>query len=82
MTVWKQERPEWCPHRDCGFVFRVQDAACTGRLPVPEVHENYFNTHRLCLRNQVESEMLAELHWNRTDAWSFGRLCHAIQSEL
>lgn len=78
MTKWKQERPDWCRHRDCGFVFRSQDAACAGRLPVPEVHEGDSNTHRLCLRNQVEGEMVAELYWNRADAWHLGRLCKAV----
>lgn len=82
MTEWKQERPDWCGHCDCDFVFRVHDAGCAGRLAEPVEHDGDVNTHRLCLRDQVECCMIAELCWNRTDAWHFGRLCHAIQTEL
>ena len=82
LSEWKQERPAWCPHGDCGFVFRVQDAVCSGRLPVSEEHDGVDNTHRLCLRNQVEGELLAEISWNRTDAWHLLRLCEVVQADF
>ncbi len=82
MCEWKQERPEWCAEMDCEFVFRVQDAACAGRLSEPEEHDGDMNTHRVCMRDQVDDSMIATILWNHTDAWLFGRLCHAIHSDL
>ncbi len=48
MTEWKQERPEWCPFKDCKFKRRVQDAFCGGNLPKPEPHNADFNIYRIC----------------------------------
>ncbi len=42
---WKNERPKFCPHSDCGFVRRAMEAACVGMLPEPVPHdgdENYY----------------------------------------
>jgi len=47
MTEWKQERPNWCPHTDCLFKRRVQDAMCGGHLPTPVEHDGGFNDYRL-----------------------------------
>lgn len=79
MAEWKQERPTWCPHDDCTFVFRVQDVACAGRLPAPVPHGADQNTHQLCI--QAEGETLLALQWNRTDAWHLGRLCDAVRTD-
>ena len=49
MTVWKQERPAWCPHVDCLFRRRVMDECCGGQLPVPIEHDGTPNTYRFCL---------------------------------
>ena len=49
--IWKQERPTWCPHTDCEFQRRVQDAICGGKLPTSEPHHGDHNTHRFCQRD-------------------------------
>ena len=46
---WKQERPNWCPHNDCLFKRRCQDAFCCGELPIPEPHQDDFNYYRICV---------------------------------
>ena len=46
---WKQERPSWCPHKDCQFLRRAMDDMCGGKLPIPTEHEGQFNTHRFCM---------------------------------
>ncbi len=61
--VWKQERPSWCPHQDCVFCRRSQDALCGGRLPKPEPHEGDENTHRLC----IKAGEVFDLQVNNTD---------------
>jgi hypothetical protein len=66
---------------ECGFVVRVQDAACAGRLPAPRTHDGAENTHRLCIRNQVEAEVVTVIEWNRADAYHLGRLCEAVRTD-
>jgi len=69
---WQQKRPEWCPHSDCVFLRRIQDAGCCGALPVPEPHDGDLNTHRLCLRPEVAvfdlQVNMSDLDWLR---WLF-----------
>lgn len=45
---WKQERPSWCPYKDCIFKRRVQDAFCGGALPEPISHNADYNDYRIC----------------------------------
>jgi len=61
--AWKQERPGWCPHQDCIFSRRSQDALCGGRLPKPEPHDGDENTHRLC----IKTGEVFDLQVNKTD---------------
>ena len=72
--VWKQERPEWCPHSNCLFAFRVTDAMCGGKLPEPEPHDRDFNTHRFCLNGASDSGGVFDLQINKTDIWWFKKL--------
>ena len=60
---WKQERPMWCPHQDCVFCRRSQDALCGGRLPKPEPHEGDENTHRFCIKTRE----VFDIQVNKTD---------------
>lgn len=51
-TTWAQERPSWCPHKDCLFRRRAMDAICGGELAVAQPHapgETPVNTHRFCM---------------------------------
>lgn len=56
MAEYRQERPAWCPHRDCVFRRRVTDAACGGELPKPEPHDGDLNTHRVCVNAPQDPE--------------------------
>lgn len=72
----KQQRPIWCPYKDCGFIVRSQDAICIGKLPIPKDHGNFkaCNTHRLCQRGaEDDGAWLHKVEWNRGDAWNFWR---------
>lgn len=67
---WKQERPSWCPHKDCIFLRRVMDSACGGELPNPEPHGKDFNSNRFCMKEeqgvidyQVNHSDLEWLRW-------------------
>ena len=75
MGDWKQEKPEWCPHQDCGFCARGQDSICIGKLPKSLDHDGVANTHRLCMRGAADDGLwLHEVEWNRGDAWNFRRI--------
>lgn len=78
MTTWIQERPTWCPHTDCAFRMRAQDAICGGQLPNPEPHDADFNTHRVCLNGVAERGGVFDLQVNRTDAYHFRRIFDAL----
>ncbi len=53
--VFKQERPEWCPHNDCIFLRSSQGIMCGGKLPKPTEHNGGINTHHFCLMEGHES---------------------------
>jgi len=75
---WKQERPMWCPHQDCVFCRRSQDALCGGRLPKPEPHEGDENTHRLCVNTVGE---VFDLQVNKTDLGYFRWILDALDGK-
>lgn len=78
MTTWKQERPTWCPHADCQFLARTQDAVCIGKLAQPSDHAGTPNTHRLCQRGaEDDGSWLHTVAWNRGDAWNMRRVIDA-----
>lgn len=76
--TWLQERPAWCPHTDCIFRRRAQDAICGGELPVPADHDGTPNTHRVCLNGAAENGGVMDLQVNATDLdwfrWIFDAL--------
>jgi len=72
--VWKQERPEFCTHLDCQFIFRVTDSMCGGKLPKPEPHGADFNTHRFCLNGVDGAEEIFDLQVNKSDIWWFRKM--------
>ena len=78
MTVWKNERPEWCPHKDCKFKRRAQDAMCCGHLPKPEKHGDDTNIYRLCLNGVSDDGGVFDLQINRSDIYHFRRLFAAL----
>jgi len=74
MTIYKQERPKWCPHQDCIHQRRVMDELCGGKLPKPEPHDADFNTYRIC----IKTDTVFDLQVNKTDLdwfrWVFDAL--------
>jgi hypothetical protein len=64
LAIWRQERPTWCPHNSCIFRRRAMDSICGGELAEPEMHGGDQNTHRLCLRSDVET---VDFHVNASD---------------
>lgn len=71
---WKQERPEWCPHKDCQFLRQSQGNMCGGKLLLPQTHPPITNvpcnTNRFCMNAdgdvidfQVHHEDLEGLRW-------------------
>lgn len=77
-AAWQQERPSWCPHSDCGFLVRSQDAICIGKLPTAQMHDGIENTHRLCQRGAPDDgEWLHKVEWNKGDAWNLWRCLNA-----
>ena len=73
MTVWKNERPDWCPYPNCIFKMNTQNLICTGKLTVPESHDSDENTHRLCFNERETGHGIHDLQINRTDAWFIKR---------
>lgn len=73
---WKQEKPSWCPHSDCVFLRRAQDALCAGKLPTPEPHDGDLNTHRICI-SCPDSDVF-DLQVNTTDTYHFRRILDSI----
>ena len=74
---WKQERPAWCPHTDCRFLRRSQDALCGGELPQPVPHDADENTHRLCIR----TDDVFDLQVNATDLGYFRWILDALDGK-
>lgn len=74
---YKQERPSWCPHGDCGFLRRIQDSFCGGKLPSPEPHGGDMNTHRLC----INAEGVFDLQVNASDLDWFRWVFDAIDGK-
>jgi hypothetical protein len=76
--VYKQERPSWCPHKDCLFKRRTMDNACAGNLPQPVPHNGDFDYYRLCLNGVLPNEEVFDLQVNNTDLewlrWLFDSL--------
>ena len=81
MTTWKQERPAWCPHPGCGFLRRVQDALCGGKLSVPEPHDGDHNTHRLCQRDG-DCSRVYDWQVNATDLDGFRWIFDALDGKV
>ena len=60
MTTHKQERPAWCPHTDCLFQRRAQDALCGGKLPGGDLRETdefgqvHVNDLRICMNETIQ----------------------------
>lgn len=80
--VWKQETPDWCPHRDCLFLRRAMDNICCGRLPKPEPHDAGFNTHRFCLVGVLPpTDEIFDLQVNRADIGWFEFIFQAIKKD-
>ena len=75
--VWKQERPAWCPHRNCVFSRRSQDALCGGSLPKPAPHDGDENTHRLC----IKAGEVFDLQVNKTDLGYFRWILDALDGK-
>lgn len=82
--VYKEERPDWCPHKECIFIRSSQGNVCGGRLPEPTEHtDNGFtgiNTHQFCLREGHNS--CFEVNGNDLDwfRWIFDGLDGKITS--
>lgn len=76
VTVWKQQRPDWCPHPDCAYRASSQGCLCVGELPEPTPHYGDFNTHRLCIAQSCpgDDEWLFKLEINSGDANGIARV--------
>lgn len=79
--VWKQEMPDWCPHRDCLFLRRAMDNICGGKLPKLEPHGEGFNTHRFCLVGVLPEDEIFDLQVNKTDIGWFEFIFQAIKKD-
>ncbi len=79
--VWRQERPNFCPHPSCHFVRRVTDTLCGGKLPEPVKHEGDFNTYRICLNGMADDGGVFDLQINKTDINWFRWLFNALLME-
>ena len=78
---WRQERPSWCPYGTCGFLMRVQDSICCGRLPENLEHDGDLNTHRICFRGASDDgEWNFSLEVNRGDAFHLKRVCDKVMN--
>ena len=73
--TYKQERPVWCPHKDCIFLRSGGTSSmCGGKLPLSTEHNGGINTHHFCLSEGGDScyEVNAnDLDWFR---WIFDAL--------
>jgi hypothetical protein len=58
---WKQDRPKWCPHKDCVFQRRAVDSICAGQLSEPVAHDGIDNTHRVCVNQVHDPEAVRSL---------------------
>jgi len=72
--IWRQERPNFCPHLECQFIFRVMDAMCGGTLPIPNPHNGQLNTHRFCLNDVDRKGEIFDLTVNKNDIDWFRKL--------
>ena len=74
-TVWKQERPTWCKHKDCLFKKRHQDRMCGGCLP----EEIDYETFRFCLR--FEDGEIIDIKCNASDLDYFRSIFDALDGK-
>lgn len=79
MKTYRQERPEWCKHKDCQFRRRVVDSICGGEMPEPLPHRGDLNTHRFCLKGALQgNDGVFDLQVNASDLdwfrWIFDAL--------
>ena len=72
--IEKQIRPKWCPYGNCNFEIHSQELMCRGKLPIPEQHDNDFNTHRLCIDTRETGHGIFDLQVNKTDLWNLKRI--------
>ncbi len=86
--VWKQERPEWCTHKDCIFKRRGMNLLCGGELPEPQSHGKIegINTHRFCIRaprqDNIEQYDLTDLQLNADDLDWFRWIFDALDGKM
>jgi len=73
------ERPDWCPHKDCLFQRGVQSCICGGLLPKPEPHDADFNHFRICIRTAGAAPF--DLQVNRTDLGYFRWVFDALDGK-
>ena len=76
----KEDRPDWCQHKECLFQIQSQNKMCLGKLNKPEPHDNDFNTHRLCIDTSETGHGIFDLQINWTDAWNLIRLLDKVKS--
>jgi len=80
-VTWRQERPSWCPHKDCLFKRRALDSLCGGELPEPTPHDGDMNTHRIC----INADPIFDLQVNRADIgwfkWIFEAMAPVVVKE-
>ncbi len=50
-----QERPTWCPVKNCEFLRSSQGKMCGGKLAEPTEHDGGINTHHFCLSESGHS---------------------------
>lgn len=75
-------RPDWCPHRDCGFLCSSQELVCVGRLPKPDPHGDLMNTHRMCIHGaKDDGEWTFDLKVHNGDAWNLRRMLNVIMND-
>jgi len=79
--TYKQERPNWCPHKDCIFKRRAIDDICGGDLPKEQcgiTSDGHQNNHRFCLNHVLPKNEIFDLQVNDNDLqwfrWIFDSL--------
>ena len=81
---FKQERPIWCPHKDCKFKRISQDKICGGELSEPQPHDPGgppANTHRFCLRDALPKEEIFDLQVHNQDLESMRWIFDALDGK-
>jgi ribosomal-protein-alanine N-acetyltransferase len=74
-------RYTWCPHKTCTPLIGFQSMVCGGRMVGLVPHDDDFNTHRLCILEEEDSDKVFDLQVNKNDCFLLSKVIATLHGD-